>query len=418
MLKKSFIIVIIQLLGSVLGLVTIYLVAGTMEPEVYSLIGVYTIITNIVVTFSDLGIETTMMREALLWIQNKDYNKVKEYSTQAIMSRVFAFCIILPFLICYILFINKIKYSGERTLLLLLALIGAQIASINNAMSLIIRSRGGYVFSQIASTTNNYIVKFLGLGLYFVFGANVYLYFYILSSIPLCVIYSLKLKDLLDVRFIMIRPMLKKVLLAKYLWLRTDLDYVKNNADALLVSALFPPAIMGSYAIFKNLEQLLKNLVEGFFDVLSQNTVKYKGNFNKLKEQERKIKMIRNVIIALVFACTCIFSINPKFFIKLIHLTKYNSIIAMMYCLAIITVIHLLGKYEINALAFFASSKLNFNMGLIVFGSSVISFSIIELIPNINGMLLQRIIVYFVYTTIAILILKKHREDIYSSIKK
>ena len=62
MLKKSFIIVLIQIVGSLLGLITIYFVAGSMEPEVYSLIGVFSVMSNILVTFSDLGIETTMMR--------------------------------------------------------------------------------------------------------------------------------------------------------------------------------------------------------------------------------------------------------------------------------------------------------------------------------------------------------------------
>lgn len=69
MFKKSFIIVLIQILGAAAGFLSLYFVAGDMEPEVYSLVGVYGVLSGITLTFTDLGIETTMMREALYWIQ-------------------------------------------------------------------------------------------------------------------------------------------------------------------------------------------------------------------------------------------------------------------------------------------------------------------------------------------------------------
>jgi len=417
LLKKSFIIVLIQLVGSVLGLVTIYFVAGSMEPEVYSLVGVYTVISNIVMTFSDLGIETTMMREVLFWIENNNEEKVVEYSTQALLSRVFAFLIILPILLIYVFYMNFIKYNGGRLILLLLALVGAQISSMNNAMSLIVRSKGGYIFSQAASTVNNYLLKFAGLGLYFAFGANVYLYFYVLSSIPLSIVYFFKLRHTLDIKYIKLKFMLKKVYTARFLWLKTDLDYVKNSADSLLVSALFPTYIMGSYTIFKNFEQLSKNIIEGFFDVLSQSTVKYKGKSDELKRQEKKIKSVRSLVILVVILLLGIFSINTQFFIKLVHLSKYDAMSEIIFCIAIITIIHLIGKYEINAIAFFASPKLNFILGLIVLVCSIISFGIILISPSIEGVLLQRIAVYFAYSIIAIIIFKKKRAELYTTIK-
>ena len=418
MLKKSFIIVFIQISGSLLGLITIYFVAGSMEPEVYSLIGVFSVMSNILVTFLDLGIETTMMREALYWIEQGKEENIKEYSTQAILSRLFAFILILPFLLAYILFINYTKYEGVRFLLLCVALLGIMISSLNNAMSLMVRSQGDYVFAQASSTINNYILKFAGLGLYFKFGADTYLYFYALSSIPLFIVYLIKIRKSLDFSFIRIKPMLRKVWVARYLWLKTDLDYVKNNADGLLVSTLFPPSVMGSYTIFKNLEQLSKNIIEGFFDVLSQNTVRYKGNPDELSKQEKKIKIPRNGFIILLGLLLAVFMLNPDFWIRLVHLTKYSAMKEMIVCLGIISIIHLIGKYEINALAFFASSKLNFIMGLVVFAGSVLSFGVLLVLKNITGMLVQRIITYAIYTAIALLFFKKVRNDIYSNIKK
>lgn len=418
MLKKSFVIVFIQVFGSLLGIFTVYFVAGSMEPEVYSLVGIYTIVLNISTTFSDLGLETTMMREALLWIENDDNEKVVEYSTQAIVSRIMGFCMMFPFLLVYVLFMNISKYNGERTTLLFLTLIGACISSLNNAMSLIIRSRGDYVFAQAASTINNYVLKFSGLGLYFSFGANVYLNFYVLSSIPLFFIYSIKLRGIFDHKKIKLKEIIKKIYKARFLWLKTDLDYLKNNADSLLVSAIFPTSVMGAYTIFKNLEQLSKNIIEGFFDVLSQSTVRYKGEPEKLYQQEKLIKKIRNCFIILILSGIVIFSIKPDFFVSLIHLSKYEAIKEMVFCILIISIIHLMGKYEINALAFFASSKLNFAMGIMVLIGSIASFGIVYLIPNIEGVLSQRIIVYAETTLIAIILFRHQKEELYTEIKQ
>ena len=52
MLKKSFLIVLIQATGMILSLVSVYLVAGDMGPGIYSLLGINAVVTGIVGTFS------------------------------------------------------------------------------------------------------------------------------------------------------------------------------------------------------------------------------------------------------------------------------------------------------------------------------------------------------------------------------
>ena len=82
MFKKSFQVLLIQIVGILLGLFSIYFIAGDMNPEVYSLVGIYTIIASILLTFSDLGLETTMMREALFWKEHADHEKIiQEYKS-------------------------------------------------------------------------------------------------------------------------------------------------------------------------------------------------------------------------------------------------------------------------------------------------------------------------------------------------
>lgn len=417
MFKKSFAILLIQLFGTLLGLVSLYFIAGDMAPEVYSLIGIYNIIVGVIQTFTDLGIETIMMREALYWLQHGNDEEVKKYATQAILSRIAAFLVLFPFLLGYLFFLNTKKYNGEYTFLLGTFLIGGGASALNNAMSLIVRSQGGYVFSQLVGTMNNYVVKFIGLGLYFSFGAKVYLYFYGLSSIPLLIVYFIKIRKLIKRTYVDLKSTVAKIKSAKYLWLKTDLDYLKNNADSILVSTLFSPYIMGSYSIFKTLEQLSKTIIEGFFDIQSQNTVKYKGNRQKLMMQEQKIKVARNIFLSFIICGMLIYVISPDYWIQLVRLNKYQGIDIMIFSVAIISIIHLLGKYEINALAFFASSKVNFVIGVILFCFTVFSFGWVLLMQDIKGVMIQRISVYLAHTIISIMVFKQNKCSLYTEIK-
>lgn len=416
MFKKSIIIVIIQVFGSILGLLNIYLIAGDMAPEVYSLIGIYTVVSNIVLTFSDVGIETTMMRETLYWIEQNQNQRVKEFATQAVLSRILGFIVLLPLIAAYIVYLCIAKYSVEYHLILVLFIIGSFVSALNNSMTLIVRSEGGYVFSQIASTANNYFLKFAGIGLYFWKGEKAYLYFYAVSAVPLFFVYLIKSHKSFDLKEINIRSTLKKIWKAKYLWLKTDLDYLKNNADSFLVSAIFPTSVMGSYTIYKSLEQIAKNFVEGFFDVLSQHMVKYKGNKEKLQASEKKIKFARNIIIGLICAGCGVLAVYSSKIISLIRLSKYENMTEMLMCVAVVSICYLIGKYEINTVAFFGSSKLNFQLGIVTSIISLVTFGIVALISNIYGVLLQRVMAYLLTSIVAIVFFYRYREKMYTEI--
>jgi len=417
MFKKSFLIILIQLAGSLLGVLSIYFIAGDMAPEVYSLVGVYNIVAALILTFSDLGLEHVMMREALYWIQHGDWDKVKEYASQAFLARGIGFLVLSPFLVAYLMFLNFTKYDGQYTVLMFVFLIGAAVHALNDSMSLIVRSQGGYVFSRLVSTINSYFIKFVGIPLYFAFGSNVYLYFYSLSSLLLFFVYLIKLRGVISFKRIHLRPTLRKIYDARYLWLQTDLDYVKNNADSLLVSALFPTSVMGSYTIFKSLENMAKSFIDGFFNVLSQNTVKYKGNEKALQSQEKKYKMACYAAIGVLCAGTALYLTNPSFWVNLVNLSKYTYIGEMVLCVALIAIIQVLGKYEVNALAFFASSRFNFVLGLAMSAATLASFLWVVALPTINGVLAQRLTAYAITSFVSIAVFRRHRHELYTEIK-
>lgn len=410
--------VLIQFIGVLLSFVTLYFIVGDMTPEVYSLVGTYTVILGVVNTFSHLGIETVMMRETLYWTEHNDTQKVVEYATQSMFSRIFGYIILLPLLLIYIFYIDYTKYDHQYLFLLFMFLIGALASTLNDCMSLIVRSKGGYVFAQFAKTLNNSIVKTFGLILYLKFGAAVYLYFFSLSSVPLFILFYLYVRKSFSSNFIQFKPMLKKVWESRFLWLRTDLDYFKNYADSILISILFPAHIMGIYSLYKALENMAKDFIEGFFDVLSQNLVRFKGNYERLCKEEKKYNMIRAAILGVVVIVGVVFAIYSSQIISICNLSNYDHAAELVQCVFTVAIIYILGKYEINILAFFASSKLNFNLTVVISVISIAAFGALYFIPSLYGALFQRIIVYLTTTVLSIALFKKNRTELYTRLFK
>lgn len=416
MFKKGIKVVFIQLLGIAIGVVSLFYIAGEMPPEVYSLIGIYALITGIVTTFSHLGLETRMMREALMWMNTGNMERVKEYTTQSFVSRMISMIILTPFVLVFLYYINETKYEGKYTLILLTFYVSALLSAFIDSMSIIVRSQGGYVFSTFVRTMNTDIVKILGILFFWAYGASAYLYFYALSSLPLFLIFLWKVCPCMSLKYIKLNSAKEKILRNKYLWLRTDVDYFKTYADSLLVSIVFPPAIMGSYTIYKTLENMCRSMIEGFFDVLAQETVKYKGDYGNLVLVERKIKKVRNLFLLLCIIGVVIFAFNSDWIIALLRLNHYEYITEIFYCVFAVSAIYLIGKYEINIIALYAGSKTTFKLSVIQMIITIAAFLFVVVIPSLYGVFIQRLFAYGAFSLISIVYFKRRRNMLYTKV--
>ena len=387
-----------------------------MGPEIYSLVGVHTVVSGLVLTFSHLGVETTMMREALYWMENGDVEKVKEYTTQSIISRFIGFIILLPFICGYLFFLYFTKYESQYLVVLLSFYVGSCASALNDSMSLIVRSQGDYVFSQAVKTVNGSISKFLAIFVYLIYGATPYLLFYCLIPIPLIFVFYFKIKKYLSFNYVQLSGTIKKIKDSRNLWLKSYMDFFSNSADTLLVSVVFPPVVMGIYSLYKNLEGMVKMFIEGFFDVIFQQFVKYKGNLQALLPMERQCNVTRWVVIMLIVIVTIVYSFNPSFFVELVNLSKYAHIELALYVLAIVSVLYLLGKNEGNLIALFGPSSVLFKIGMIVFFLTLFSFLLVVLFPSIYGVLFQRAFIFASGSAISIFIYYRHRLDYFSKI--
>lgn len=416
MLKQSFYIVAIQVIGVILGFMSIYLVAGDMGPEIYSLVGVHGVVAGVILTFSHLGVETTMMREALFWMEKGEIEKVKEYTTQSILSRLIGFTILFPIIVGYLVFLYYTKYQCQYLVILLSFYVGSCASAMADSMSLIVRSQGDYVFSQAVRTANNSIVKFLAIFVYITYGATPYLYFYCLIPIPLLMVFYFKIRKYISFNYVNLSGTIKKIIDSRNLWLKSYMDYFSNSADSMLVSLLFPPVIMGIFTLYKGLEGMLKSFIEGFFDVIFQRFVKFKGNVQTLIQMERKSNITRWIVILLVTIITVIYTLNPLFFVELVNLQKYDHIVLLLYTLAIVSVLYLIGKNEGNLIALLAPSPVILKLGIYMFILTVFSFLLVIIVPSVYGVLFQRIMIFGISSLMSIYIFRKHRLEYYSNI--
>jgi hypothetical protein len=418
MLKSSFLIVLIQALGIIAGFLSIYFVAGDMGPEVYSLVGIYTVVSGVILTFSHLGVETTMMREALYWIEQGDIDKVKEYTMQSINSRFIGFMVLAPIIIGYLLFICFYKYEGDYLLVLLSFYIGSCASALNDSLSLIIRAQGDYVFSTFAKVVNSNVTKFLAIFLYLQWGAMPYLYFYSLIPLPLMIVFIFKIRKNIDSSYLRLSGTIKKIKESKNLWMRSYLDYFSASADSLLVSLLFPPSIIGLYTLYKNFEHITKGFIEGFFDVLSQKCVSFKGNVEKLIGMEHKLNIYRWAAISLIIVLGAVFVYKSDFLIEITNLTKYGQADIIIYCVIAISILYLIGKNEINYVALFAPSKMILKYGAFLFVITLVSYFSVILLPNVYGVLLQRIIIFSITSISAMVLFYRNRVNFYANVNK
>ena len=401
-----------------MGFLSIYLVAGDMGPEAYSLVGVYGVVFGIVLPFSHLGVETTMMREALYWIEQGDIEKVKEYTTQSIFSRFIGFTILFPIIIGYLLYMYFTKYECRYLLVLLSFYFGACGSALNDSMSLIVRSQGYYVFSQAAKTINNSAVKVIAVFVYLQFGLTPYLYIYCLLPWPLFLVFYLKNRKYIDFHYFLLSGTIKKIKESRNLWLKSYMDYFSKSADNLLVSVLFPPSIMGLYTMYRNLEGISINFMEGFFDVILQKFVRFKGNVEVLLKMEKKVNHIRWSVITLIVILTLLFAYDPSYFVELANLSKYEGIQYSIFVVSLISILYLIGKNEGFLITLMGPSKTILKLGVLLFFVSIASYIAVLFLQSIYGVYIQRLAFYTTTSIFSITIFYKNKLKYFKNIYK
>lgn len=357
-MKQSVGLVILQVIGIVLGLVSVFWVAGSLPAEKYAVVGIYNIISTLILVFSNTGFETHAIRNILSWKEEGKTDSIKLIVTQAITFRtLIASFIFLP-VIGYAIYISSNKFEGQYLgLFVLMGFLSISKAT-NDATVLLLKAFNKYLAAAFFTYSVNVFGKLLALLLFIEFGFNAYIntIMWLPLIITLPVIYMLRKNICFKGVFTKIN-IKKGVSESKFFAVSSYLSYIFNFMDQLLVSIFLSAEILGSFSVAKNILAMARTFIENIFDPLIQNLVRFKQNFDEMKLRLNRIFKIKNIllIISIIFIPFVFFFTDE--ILLLLNLDHYIVLNYYVFFIYIAQVFLIASKVKYNYICLFFSQK-------------------------------------------------------------
>jgi O-antigen/teichoic acid export membrane protein len=398
-MKQSIGLVILQVIGIVLGLVSVFWVAGSLPPEEYAVVGIYNIISTLILVFSNTGFETYAIRNILSWKEEGKTDSIKLIVTQAItfLTLVASF-IFLP-VIGYAIYISSYKFEGQYLgLFVLMGFLSISNAT-NNATVLLLKAFNKYLAAALVTYSVNVFGKLFALLLFIKYGFDAYIntIMWLPLIITLPVIYMLRKNICFKGVFSKIN-IKKGVSESKFFAVSSYLSYVFNFMDQLLVSIFLSAEILGSFTVAKSILAMSKTFLENIFDPLIQNLVRFKQNIDEMKSKLSGIFKIKNIllIVSIIFIPIVFFFTDEILF--LLHLDHYIDLNYYIFFIYIAQVFLIAAKVKYNFICLFFSQR-NYLVITAVNSISALIFFFITIIisPQLLFMhlLLTNILMFF-----------------------
>lgn len=363
-MRQSIGLVILQIFGIVLGLVSVFWVAGSLPPEEYAIVGIYNIISTLILVFSNTGIETHAIRNVLAWKEEGKIDQLKLTVTQSITYRtIFASIVFLP-IIGYSAYISTHKFNGQYFgLFILMGFLSISKAT-NDATVLILRSFNKYLAAALVTYTVNVFGKIVALLLFIKYGFLIYIYMIMLLPLITTIPVLLMIKDNIDFKGVFKWSNFKTgVVESKYFAFSSYISYIFNFLDQLLVSIFMSAEILGTFSVAKNILSMAKTFIENIFDPMIQNLVSVKQNMEVFKLKLKRVFKIRNILlyVSILFIPLVYFTIgNILNILQINHYPFLNYFIVFIY---LSQVVHIAMKVKYNYICLFypQSSYLKIN---------------------------------------------------------
>jgi O-antigen/teichoic acid export membrane protein len=357
-MKQGIWLVILQLVSILLGFITVFYVASGIGPEVYSIVGIYTVISVFFVALTVLGIETAAIRNILYWQQTKRLVRIKRHISTAICSRLLMYVILLPVAIGYSYYISESKFGGENLELFLLFCFVSFFSVINVSFRLALVGFNKYLLAAIPDFSVNILGRLIALYVFTAYGFEAFIM--VLISLPIVTTFFLLLiiRNWLELKYIFSFKSLK-ILFKKNKALAgaNVVQYGFNSVDQLLVSLFVSPELFATFSLAKQVELIGKKFIENIFDPIVQQLVKLKGDVNGFNSMKGKITKFHSIC--------CFFSIGCCFFIvwvvdygvTYLSIEKYPFVNTYFYFALISNVLYLFIKLNYNLVALFSPVK-------------------------------------------------------------
>ena len=409
-MKQSIGLVLLQIFGILLGLISVFWVAGSLPAEEYAIVGIYNIISALIVVFSNTGFETYAIRNVLAWREAGENDKIKLIVSQAIIYRmILAILVFIP-LIGYIVYISLNKFEGQYfSLFFTMGLLSVSNA-FNDSTILILKAFNKYFVAALATYTINVFGKLAALLLFIKFGFGTYIWTIILLpvfvSIPL--IYMLKdwfsFKNVFKKEYVI--DSLKK---SKFFALSAYLSYASSYLDQLIVSIFMSPEVIGAFTLSKSILQIVISFIENIFDPLIQNLVRFKNDIFEFRNKMKFIFKIRNIVLILSILGLPILVAYINDILALLKIDHYPYLNYFIIFIYLSQIGHIAMKVKYSYISLFHHPK--FYLNLMVFRTSL-SIFLLAIILFIN------VKYVFTYILITNLFLIGYTNHIYRNMNK
>lgn len=359
-------LILLQIIGILLGFFSAFYIAGELEPEMYSLIGVYAIISSLSLVFSSTGMETLAIRNILdLQANNKD-EELQQTVTIAISARfVIALVVAIPIGL-YGYYMSSTKFGGDYLSLILLMTVAGIFRSVNDSVNLLLKGFNKYFLSALSTYTVTSFGRIVALVTFVKFGLEAY--FITVFLIPV-IVTAVSITYLL--RYINWRTTLDLIQLRKMakqsrpFLLSTYLSYIYTNLDQLIASVLLSAEGLGTFSLAKNIWNMAKTFIENVFDPLCQKGVKFKRDVARLEELYKdslRVQKIMFLCIALSLMCMWLYLGT---IISLIGLQNYPHLDLLIYSIVYSAFFYVLVKTKLNFATLFMAPDYYFRISII-----------------------------------------------------
>ncbi|MCT7468656.1 MATE family efflux transporter [Aliarcobacter cryaerophilus] len=365
MLKQSYLYLGLQIVNIFVGLfVTIY-IAQNVDVETFAIFAIYTIVITLFMTFSFLGYETVLIRNVLHWQNTKQYKKINNLISYAVVSRiVISFILMIPILI-YLYYVSNSKFNHEHFLLFTSFIVAGVFTALTNANGLILKAFNRYILSFTILTLSSLFGRLLAIYIFIKIGFNGFITTLIFVPVVSFLISFLYLKKYFSIKHIKTKYF-SKYKKYKYFIFSGYLNYFKVSIDQFLISILLSAEILAVYNLAKKIEEISRSVIEGFFDPMIQRIIGYKNNIDEAIKYKKKIYLIKNIFLLLTILFVIIFNLYVDNIISLAKLEHYPNLNIYLIIASWTPVLYLIYKIQSNIIYLFDDQKTLFKIDLFI----------------------------------------------------
>lgn len=395
-MKQSFYIVFVQVLNLLFGFYITIAVASSISPAQYSIFALYQIITTFVAAFSFMGYEVYISRNLLYWRKIGCHKKIINNISKAICSRFLVWLILIIPVSFYIYMVTNGKYGEQEKILIYSFLLSGLFNSILQSSILVLQAFNKYLEAIFINVVGMLLVKVFALYIFNSIGFLSYLFALVVGVFFLMIISLYRLWEYIDFRSFKLKTLFvfrgrKDFIFSAYM------QYLTNYSDRLFFSMFLTAELLGSYNLAKQIQEIGKLFIEGFFDPLVQKIIYYKKSKKDLFFYFRYLRRIHFFVAFLGVVCVGVLLFNQYAIIEFLSLNKYPYFNFYFVFSLMSSLFYLFYKVQINLNSLFLSSRRLVNYNALALTVSIISSLMFALIGAQEYLYANRLIIEFFF---------------------